>query len=104
MKISIFVKRQREMNFVLLVLLVLTLIKTGRVVKQTVDGAVAHDVASLNDFMNSIKLLLKPEKVIKWYCQSQCLNQRRILRRISELRSTMIHDFTRKNKKQLSEK
>ena len=104
MKISIFVKRQREMNFVLLVLLVLTLIKTGRVVKQTVDGAVAHGVASLNDFMNSIKLLLKPEKVIKWYCQSQCLNQRRILRRISELRSTMIHDFTRKNKKQLSEK
>ena len=92
------------MNFVLLVLLVLTLIKTGRVVKQTVDSAVAHDVASLNDFMNSIKLLLKPEKVIKWYCQSQCLNQRRILRRISELRSTMIHDFTRKNKKQLSEK
>ena len=97
-------KRQREMNFVLLVLLVLTLIKTGRVVKQTVDSAVAHDVASLNDFMNSIKLLLKSERVIKWNCQSQCLNQRRILRRISEVRSTKIHDFTRKNKKQLSEK
>ena len=87
--------------FLLFVLLVLTLIETGRVVKRTVDSAVAHDVASLNDFMNSIRLLLRSEKVVKWNCESQCLNQRRLLRRISELQSTMMHDFMRKNNKQL---
>ena len=87
--------------FMLLVLLVLTSIETGRVVKRTIDSAVAHDVASLNDFMNSIRLLLRSEKVVKWNRESQCLNQRRLLRRTSELQSTMIYNFIRKNKKQL---
>lgn len=86
------------MNYCLLwALLVSTLIKTGRVVKRTEDSAVAHDIAILNDFKDSIKLLLKSEKVIKWNCESQCLNQRHLLRRISELRSAMMQEKIRNN-------
>ena len=83
------------MNYCLLwALLVSTLIKTGRVVKRREDSAVAHDIAILNDFKNSIKLLLKSEKR---NCESQCLNQMHLLRRISELRSAMMQEKIRNN-------